>query len=201
MVNFCTNCGAKIRNGDKFCTNCGTKIYKSVKQKNSLFKSVTDSIEKNTAKLNEELDRIDQENEEKKKKLKTLDEIFESDEIKSEIRKNKAGPSDVSHIKDILKNKIVNKKENLSNAEIKSFIKKELKNIRIAKEKELERRRIEETTMHHGGYCSMNCRHYYEEFFDSGGGIVGDFDCEGYTEYYCNLGHQLCDGHFCEDYE
>ena len=23
---FCTNCGAKINDGDSFCTNCGAKI-------------------------------------------------------------------------------------------------------------------------------------------------------------------------------
>lgn len=50
-------------------------------------------------------------------------------------------------------------------------------------------------------YCSINCIHYYEEFLDSGGGIVGDFDSEGYVEYYCNLGHTIVDGRFCEDYE
>lgn len=52
-----------------------------------------------------------------------------------------------------------------------------------------------------GGYCGLSCRHCYEEFFDSGGGIVGDFDSGGYTEYYCHLGHPICNGRYCEDYE
>ena len=26
MANFCTNCGAKLKKGDKFCSNCGAKI-------------------------------------------------------------------------------------------------------------------------------------------------------------------------------
>ena len=52
-----------------------------------------------------------------------------------------------------------------------------------------------------GNYCDLKCRHCYEEFMDSGGGIVGDFDSEGYTEYYCHLGHSLSFGKFCEDYE
>ena len=55
--------------------------------------------------------------------------------------------------------------------------------------------------MTHGGYCSFNCRHYHEEFLDSYGGIVGDFDGAGYVEYYCNLGHSIVHGRFCKDYE
>jgi hypothetical protein len=47
----------------------------------------------------------------------------------------------------------------------------------------------------------LNCRHCYEEFIDSGGGIVGDFDSEGYVEYYCRLGHPISFGRFCEDYD
>lgn len=52
-----------------------------------------------------------------------------------------------------------------------------------------------------GGYCGFECIHYYEEFMDSGGGIVGDFDSEGYVEYYCNLGYPLSDGSFCKYFE
>lgn len=83
---------------------------------------------------------------------------------------------------------------------------------RIAKEKEEERKKarsvkkmssekIKENKMTHGGHCSLGCRHCYEEFLDSGGGIVGDFDSGGYTEYYCRLGHSVSLGSFCEDYE
>ena len=28
-----------------------------------------------------------------------------------------------------------------------------------------------------------------------------DFDDEGYTEYYCHLGHPISLGSFCKDYE
>ena len=73
--------------------------------------------------------------------------------------------------------------------------------IRIKKEKEICSKKIEKNNIVHGGYCSLKCRHSYEEFIDSGGGIVGDFDSEGYVEYYCRLGHSLSFGRFCEDYE
>ncbi|MBQ2665322.1 hypothetical protein [Methanobrevibacter sp.] len=74
-----------------FCTNCGTKIDKSnIKQNNDLQKSASNSLT------------------EEKKRLKTIDEIFESEEIKSEIRKNKSDPMHVIYIKDILKDKIIN---------------------------------------------------------------------------------------------
>ena len=73
--------------------------------------------------------------------------------------------------------------------------------VRIAKEKELSSKKIEENKMNRGGYCGWSCKHYYEEFLDGGWGIVGDFDSEGAVDYYCNLGHSLVDGRFCEDYE
>ena len=67
--------------------------------------------------------------------------------------------------------------------------------------KEMPSKKIEKTEITHGNYCSLNCRHCYEEFFDGGGGIVGDFDGEGYVEYSCLLGHPLSFGSFCKDYE
>ena len=70
-----------------------------------------------------------------------------------------------------------------------------------AKEKEMMRREMEKNKMTNGGYCSFNCKHFYEEFLDSGGMIVGDFDSEGVVEYYCNLGHSVAIGNFCKDYE
>ncbi len=152
--------------------------------------------------------RIAKEKEEEKKKLKMIDEIFESEEIRTEIRKNNINQTDVSSIKATLKNKLIDKRENIDEREIKHFIKTVLDNLgeeqkkaRIAKEKEMNHVKIEENKMKHGGYCSLNCRHCYEEFFDGGGGIVGDFDSEGYTEYYCRLGHSIVHGRFCEDYE
>ena len=104
----------------------------------------------------------------------------------------------------------INQNDHLSK-QIHDTIKKEKKNMkksskeqkkaRIAKEKEVTAKKTEENTMIHGGYCSLNCRHCYEEFLDSGGGIVGDFDIEGNVEYYCRLGHPISYGSFCEDYE
>lgn len=47
----------------------------------------------------------------------------------------------------------------------------------------------------------MNCQHYCEEYYDSGGGVVGSIDGDGYSEYYCDLGHPLVEGRFCEYYE
>ena len=156
--------------------------------------------------------------EEDKKKLKMIDEIFESAEIKLEIRKNKIDQLHVISIKDNLTNKIINKRENMSEEEIKYFIKTELEKMgkeqekariakekaekaRIAKEREMSKKRIEENERTYGGYCGYSCRHYYEEFLDRAGGIVGDFDSEGSVDYYCNLGHNLVEGRFCEDYE
>ena len=52
-----------------------------------------------------------------------------------------------------------------------------------------------------GDYCNFSCIHCYEEFFDSEGRIDGNLTSEGYVEYYCNLGHSVVYGRFCEDYE
>ena len=199
--NFCINCGTKLGEEDKFCINCGTKIDKSnIKQGKHLSKSLHDKIKK-------EIDIIAKQNEEKKKKLKTIDEILESEEIKSEIRKNNINQIQVNSIKNSLKNKIIHNREEMSEEEIKYFIKTELekasekqKKAKIAKEK-MSSKKIEKNEIAHGNYCNLNCRHCYEEFMDSGGGIVGDFDSEGYVEYYCRLGHSLSFGRFCEDYE
>ena len=157
--------------------------------------------------------------EEEKKKLKKIDEIFESPEIKLEISKNRVDQTHVISIKDSLKNKIINNGEDMSEEEIKYFIKtesekagkeqekarlakeREMENARIAREKELKRKKIEENERTYGGYCGLGCRHCYEEFLDSGGGIVGDFDSGGCVEYYCSLGHSVSHGRFCEYYE
>ncbi|MBQ6511321.1 zinc ribbon domain-containing protein [Methanobrevibacter sp.] len=195
MANFCTNCGTKLGKDDNFCGNCGTKINKSdIKQNNTLSGKVKDIIEKKAKEIEEE-----------NNKLKTIDKIFESDEIKSEIRKNKIEQMHVISIKNSLKNKIINKRENMSDDEIKHFIKTELKKaikeqekVRITKEKEMKRK---ENEMTNGGYCNYNCKHFYEEFLDSGGMIVGDFDSEGVVDYYCTLGHSVAIGKFCKDYE
>lgn len=193
---FCTNCGTKIRKDDKFCTNCGTKIENKYSSK-----SAHDIIEK-------EMERIDKQNEEDKKKSKMIDEIFESEEIRSEIRKNNVGEIHVICLKNSLKDKLTNKRENMGEEEIKHSIKTELKKVseeqekaRITKEKETSSYKITENEMTHGGYCNLSCIHCYEEFLDSGGEIVGDFTGDGIYEYYCNLGHTVYYGSFCEDYE
>ncbi len=146
--------------------------------------------------------------EEEKKKLKRIDEIFESTEIKSEIKINKINQNQANAIKDSLKNRLINESENMSDGEIEQFIKTEFKKVaqkqeppRIVKETRSSDAKIEESESITGGYCSLNCRHCYEEFLDSGGGIVGDYDIEGYVEYYCHLGHQISYGSYCEDYE
>ena len=190
--NFCGNCGIKLGKNDNFCGNCGTKIDKSYK-KQSLLKTIDDIIEKIDAK----------EKEEEKKKLKTIEEIFESEEIKSEIRKNNIDQVHVISIKDNLKNKLITKRKNMSESEIKYFIKTELKNAKREQEKAIliKEKEMEKNERIHGGYCNYNCKHFYEEYLDSGGTIVGDFDSEGIVDYYCNLNHSVAIGKFCEDYE
>ena len=163
--------------------------------------------------------------EEENEKLKTIYEIFESEEIKSEIRKNKVDEIHVTPIKDNLKNKIIDKREDMSEEEIKHFIKtelektgKELEKARIVEEKENARRaearerfriaeemRYKSTTGRktaNGGYCGWGCQYYCEEILDSAGGITADYteDMCG-TYYYCSLGHSIVDGRFCKDYE
>ena len=147
--------------------------------------------------------------EKENKKLKTIDEIFESEEIKSEIRNSKIDQTGVISIKDSLKDKLIDKRENMNEEEIKQFIKTELKKAskkqvpaRITKEKEISRKKIEKNEPIYGGYCSLSCRHCYEEIIDSGGGITADYseDMCG-VDYYCELGHSIAYGSFCEDYE
>ena len=198
--NFCINCGTKLEKDDKFCINCGTKIDKSnMKQSKHLLKSVYESIEKDR-------ERRAKQKEEEKKKLKTIDKIFESEEIKSEIRKNNISQKYVFSIKGSLKTKLIDKREELSDEEIKYFIKTELEKAnkeqkKVIITKEMMSKKIEKNETVNRSYCNLNCRHCYEEFIDSGGGIVGDFDSEGYVEYYCRLGHPISFGRFCEDYE
>ena len=147
--------------------------------------------------------------EEENEKLKAIDEIFESEEIKSEIRKSKIDQTRVISIKNSLKDKFIDKNGNMSEREIKHFIKTELEKAskkqsptRITKEKEISNKRIVKNEMSYGGYCGLSCRHCYEEIIDSGGGITADYseDMCG-VDYYCDLGHSISYGSFCEDYE
>lgn len=162
---------------------------------------------------------------EEMKTLKRIDELFESWDIKLEIMNNKIDQKYILSIKDNLKNKLIDKKEDMSEEEIKRFIKKELEKAikqeeariaeekrkariaeerekaRIAEKKERKRKELEWIEIHGGGYCSLNCVHCYEEFFDSHGAIIGNFEDYGYSEYYCSLGHHVSFGSLCEDYE
>ncbi|WP_407377070.1 zinc-ribbon domain-containing protein [Methanobrevibacter sp.] len=205
--NFCTNCGAKIRKDHNFCFNCGTEIKKDYKFCTNCGAKIDNSnVNQDSSSSEPLLDRVnkilmEQKREEQKKKLKTVDEIFESEEIKSEIRKNNADKIDVILIKEELKNKIVNKQENMTHNDIKNFIKKELEEIGIPDEKPIISKKEKENKPTSGGYCSFGCMHCYEEFFDGGGAIVGDFDGDGYVEYYCRLGHNLAFGRYCEDFK
>ena len=127
--------------------------------------------------------------EEEKKKLKTIDEIFESEEIKSEIRKNKIDQIHVIPIKDLLKDKLIDKKENMSEEEIKYFIKTELEKTGKEQEKarnvealkklkiseEMKNKKIKGNKMTRGGYCGWGCQYYYEEILYSTGAIIGDY--------------------------
>ncbi|MBO6109867.1 MAG: zinc ribbon domain-containing protein [Methanobrevibacter sp.] len=75
------------------------------------------------------------------------------------------------------------------------------KKAKAMKEKETTNRIIVKNVIGHGGHCDFSCRHCYEEFMSGAGGIVGDFDDEGYVEYYCRLGHPVSFGSYCEYYE
>ena len=262
--NFCVNCGTELRKGDKFCINCGTKIDKTdMKQNSHSFESVPDSIEKENAKkelkrvvggrlffnkafgnklYNNGLDiliagksirqqvekeiesgkiksgnvesRVNElihehkiendrqkaikakEKQEEMKKIKMINELFESEEIKSEIRKNGVGEFNVILIRDRLKNKIIKNRENMSEEQIKYYLKNQFKKYGIPKQRATESRTVE----NNGGYCSYNCIHYCEEFLGSEGEIVGDFTSDGVVDHYCNLGHCKAYGSFCHDY-
>ena len=162
--------------------------------------------------------KMEKEKEEEKKKLKMIDEIFESEEIKSEIMENNIDQKYADSIKAILKDKVIDNKEDMGEDEIRYFIKKELKKemeaqekrkreeqekarkleeqAKIRKEQEMIRKEMIENGQ--GGYCGFGCRHFHEEFLDENGGVVGDFDSEGMFEYYCDLGHSAHSGSFCE---
>lgn len=199
MGNFCTNCGAKLENDYNFCINCGAKVEKSyTKQIIHSFKSDPHFHEKEKARnelkrvvggvflfnvsFSEELRRNGLGFDTGQSIKQQIEKEIESGQIKSE---------DVEARKDQLmwQYKIENEKRIAE------------KNARIAKEKEIRSKKIVNSKPARGGYCSFNCIHYREEFFDGYGGIVGDMDMEGYVEYYCNLGHQIANGSYCKDYE
>lgn len=199
MGNFCIYCGAKLEKDYNFCINCGAKVDDSdQKQNDPSSKSVSGEYEKDEAR--DELNKIvggkvllnaffivdlnsnglgyDVGMSIRQK----LEEEIDSGQIKSENVKARA---------DQLMQEYKREKEKRIAEE----------NARIAKQKENRSKKIETPRPAHGGYCSFNCAHYREEYLDSGGGIVGDMDFDGYVEYYCSLGHQIADGKYCKDYE
>lgn len=91
-----------------------------------------------------------------------------------------------------------------------NYIKKIIKNIIKRKQEEAlyqrqkaerQKRESERISQYGGGYCDSRCRHCFEELIDSGGGIVGDYSDAMIYEYYCQLGHTLSFGSYCEDYK
>lgn len=194
MGNFCTNCGAKLEKDYKYCINCGTKIDQSdIKQESTTFKSIKN--EKQKAK-----------NELKKVVGGT---IFFKETFSDELQKNGLSFYAGAIIKEKLEKEI--ESGQLKSGEVESRMKqliqeykdiqKTEEKVRIAKENEMRHEKTEAPEMTYGGYCSFHCIHYREEFLDSGGGIIGDFDNAGYVEYYCTLGHSISHGSFCKDYE
>lgn len=166
--------------------------------------------------------KMEKEKEEERKKLKMIDEILESEEIKTEIRKNNIGQEYVTFIKDNLQHKIIYNKENMDEDEIKDYIKTEFKKEREAQEKRRieeqkrarklekearirkEQEMIRQEMIENGdaGYCGFECRYFREEFLDKYGGIDADFDPEGAgVDYLCDLGYSAYPGNFCEYYE
>lgn len=91
-----------------------------------------------------------------------------------------------------------------------NYIKKIVKNIIKRKREEeqyqrqeAERRKLERERIikYGGGYCDSSCRHCFEELLDSSGGIVGDYCDAASYEYYCQLGHSISFGSYCQYYE
>lgn len=198
MGNFCINCGAKLEKDYNYCGNCGTKIDKEDMKQDTSLKSVQDKYEKERARN-------------QLKKVMGGGILFKAS-FTEEILRMGIGFNTAENIKKQVYEEIDSGK--IKSGEVEDRInqlmqenkiridqKRAEEEARIAKEKEMRRKQIENTPPTRGGYCSFTCIHFYEEFFDSYGGIVGDMEIDGYVEYYCNLGHHICEGCYCEDYE
>lgn len=229
MGNFCTNCGARLRKDDNFCTNCGTEIVKSdMKENNAAPDSIEKKLARKQLKkvvggkllYNETfsselrkngLNIVDTGKAIRQQVEKEIDsgqitsggvefrvnQLIQKYKIqKEEENKKLAEKRRLEAEKRTEKLRIIRKKEE----DIQKIIEKHEKS-KLVKEKERNSSKIEETEMSYGGYCDFNCIHCYEEILDSGGGVVADYTGDGMVEYYCNLGHTISDGRFCEDYE
>lgn len=91
-----------------------------------------------------------------------------------------------------------------------NYIKKIIKNIIKSKReeeqyqrREAERQKLESEriSQYGGGYCDSSCKYCLEELLDSSGGIVGDYCDAASYEYYCQLGHSISFGNYCQYYE
>lgn len=182
--NFCINCLGIIKPGQFSCPNCRTQFderrVEALKTRNSYVKPLFEDIElKWTAKNSRGY-------------LGSLapaigESLFEYRErLKWEFAEN-------NKFKKIIMNAISLEREE---KERKRQFEEQKKQMEDQKKREMEYIR-----RYGGGYCGFGCRHYYEEYFDSHGGIIGDIDAEGYVEYNCNLGHTVSVGKFCKDYE
>lgn len=199
MGNFCTNCGAKLENDYNYCINCGVKIEKS--HTKQIFNSVKSELYNNEKeKARNELKRV------------VGGKILFKVSFSEELHRNGLGYDAGDLIRQQIEQEIdsgqiksedVESRKNqlIHEYKIKNDKRIAEENARKAKEKEMRTKRTVNTQPAQGGYCSFNCIHYREEYLDSGGGIIGDFDMGGYVEYYCNLGHQISNGRYCKDYE
>lgn len=211
MANFCTNCGSKLEDYYNYCINCGTKIDKSdIKQNNSVSNQYSDSMEKKKAKqkLNMVLGGILSSDDSFRKTLfyNGLDYVNTRKAIKQQVEKEiDSGQIKSEEVEYRVNQLIIEYKTKME--EEKARIakeeenKKEMEKARIAREKAMTTNEIKRNGINNGGYCDLSCRHFYEEFLDSGGGITGDYTDDGMVEYYCSLGHSIVYGNFCEDYE
>lgn len=190
---------ALIKNGLDI-SNVGMAIKKQVEKEIDSGQLKSGGVE---FRVNQLISEYKIKNDEKNRKLQRIEEIFALQEIRSEITNNNIDQSDINHIKTLLKGKIIDQNENMSEEDIKDYIKESIVlHKKVKKASVTTKPKINHETVRNeisqGGYCDLSCRHCYEEFLDSYGGIVGDFDDGGYVEYYCALGHQISFGRFCE---
>ena len=114
-MSFCTNCGTKLEENTSFCTKCGKKVDEYDKKPKTLF-----------GKIKKEIGYIDESV--APESYKFFDELLESDEIKSRIKKYNIGESEIKSIRNNLKNKLISNQRLMSNDEIQNYLNTELNN-------------------------------------------------------------------------
>ena len=192
---YCINCFAIMNEDEYCCRNCATNLsdakrveeIKNMKYKKPVFDMV--QLKWNSKFADNYLDSLapamGESQFEYRERLKW--EFAENNKLKSKI---------TVEIEGIIKREKELEERRRKAREIEKR-EEELKRQQAEKRKREE----EYIRQYGGGYCSSACRHYYEEYFDSRGAIVGDIDDEGYVEYNCNLGHSVSFGSFCKDYK